>query len=401
MITSIQAIQKLTNDIISLIQSGKLNATYHQSKHTVSFYVNDIDTGAQKRLTLRVSDHHPTLQRYVKKNNDLPNHTNNLSIEFYKPVYLSSGKRKPNKTNRRVRVPSWATKLSDFSVSIYNYKPQYLDPVDITTIYNAILKWFSDTTNNPDAKYIDPFKGTPKAATTSAPISKLRENKQYRDMKQKQVIKLNESQLRCMIKKMIMEGLYNDYSGNDLNYDSIKMQADSCIANMISNGEEISWKEVAKNMGFRLETLNYDDLELMKSAIEDAMLEDEKINENSNKMKQKLSESQLRKIIKESIKKVLNESSYDSEHNFNREGHNADLQQRFIDVFQKVRIEMDDAIQTLSYISTAVVDDDILQTRVQKTKNALLEAIRETNIIANRIYQNRWDLTDDIVDNEY
>jgi hypothetical protein len=225
-------------------------------------------------------------------------------------VYLSSGKRKPNKTNRRVRVPSWATKLSDFSVSIYNYKPQYLDPVDITTIYNAILKWFSDTTNNPDAKYIDPFKGTPKAATTSAPISKLRENKQYRDMKQKQVIKLNESQLRCMIKKMIMEGLYNDYSGNDLNYDSIKMQADSCIANMISNGEEISWKEVAKNMGFRLETLNYDDLELMKSAIEDAMLEDEKINENSNKMKQKLSESQLRNIIKESVKKVLKEELF-------------------------------------------------------------------------------------------
>lgn len=122
---------------------------------------------------------------------------------------------------------------------------------------------------------------------------------------------------------------------------------------------------------------------------------------NTNKTVMKINESQLRKIIKESIKKVLNESSYDSEHNFNREGHNADLQQRFIDVFQKVRIEMDDAIQTLSYISTAVVDDDILQTRVQKTKNALLEAIRETNIIANRIYQNRWDLTDDIVDNEY
>lgn len=214
MITSIQAIQKLKNDIISLIQSGKLNATYHQSKNTVSFYVNDIDTGAQKRLTLRVSDHHPTLQRYVKKNNDLPNYTNNLSIEFYKPVYLSSGKRKPNKTNRRVRVPSWATKLSDFSVSIYNYKPQYLDPVDITTIYNAILKWFNDTTSNPDAKYIDPFKNTQKEATTSAPISKLRENKQYRNtnaiMKQKQTIKLNETQLRGLIKesvkKMLKEG---------------------------------------------------------------------------------------------------------------------------------------------------------------------------------------------------
>lgn len=122
---------------------------------------------------------------------------------------------------------------------------------------------------------------------------------------------------------------------------------------------------------------------------------------NTNKTVMKINETQLRKIIKESINKALNESSYDSEHNFNREGHNADLQQRFIDVFQKVRIEMDDAIQTLSYISTAVVDDDILQTRVQKTKNALLEAIRETNIIANRIHQNRWDLTDDIVDNEY
>ena len=64
-----------------------------------------------------------------------------------------------------------------------------------------------------------------------------------------------------------------EYVGNDLNYESIFNQAVSAIQNMQENGEEISWHNVAKNIGFRLETLNDEDMELLHDAIEDAMAE--------------------------------------------------------------------------------------------------------------------------------
>lgn len=59
MITSTQAVNLISTNIIDLIKNGKLNATYKQSNTTISFYVNDINVGVRK-LTLRVSDHHPT-----------------------------------------------------------------------------------------------------------------------------------------------------------------------------------------------------------------------------------------------------------------------------------------------------------------------------------------------------
>ena len=62
-----------------------------------------------------------------------------------------------------------------------------------------------------------------------------------------------------------------DYEGNDLDFNSIVDQAVSVIVRMEENGEEISWSEVARNMGFRLETLNEEDMELLHDAIEHAM----------------------------------------------------------------------------------------------------------------------------------
>lgn len=88
----------------------------------------------------------------------------------------------------------------------------------------------------------------------------------------KQKIRLTESQLHNIICRCVNEAL-DDYKGNDLNYDSICDQAFSVIIRMMEDGKPISWRNVAKQMGFKLETLNGDDMELLKDAIDDTMYE--------------------------------------------------------------------------------------------------------------------------------
>lgn len=149
----------------------------------------------------------------------------------------------------------------------------------------------------------------------------------------KQTIKLKESELKQMISesvRKIMNEWDNDYEGNDLDYDSIKMQADSVINRMEQNGEPISWRSVAEQMGFRLETLNDEDMELMQDAIEDTMAERENpfweedmdfendfrnlpyTNESYRRTKNRklgLKEGKLNKIIREAVNNVINEIS--------------------------------------------------------------------------------------------
>ena len=94
----------------------------------------------------------------------------------------------------------------------------------------------------------------------------------------KRTIKLNKTELKNLIAESVRRTLKewnNDYEGNDLDYDSIQMQAMSVIPRMEQNGQDISWRSVAEQMGFRLETLNGDDMELLKDAIEDVMSENE------------------------------------------------------------------------------------------------------------------------------
>jgi hypothetical protein len=74
--------------------------------------------------------------------------------------------------------------------------------------------------------------------------------------------------------KRIIGGWSEEYEGNDLDYDTIKMEAEDVIYNMANSGERLDWRNIAQHMGFRLETLNGDDLELLKDAIEEAMMED-------------------------------------------------------------------------------------------------------------------------------
>jgi len=91
----------------------------------------------------------------------------------------------------------------------------------------------------------------------------------------KKLVRLTESDLHRIVNESVRKVLRewnNDYEGNDLTYDSIKMQAEHIIPQMEQNGEPISWRNVAKQMGFRLETLNGDDMELLKDTIEEVMM---------------------------------------------------------------------------------------------------------------------------------
>lgn len=74
------------------------------------------------------------------------------------------------------------------------------------------------------------------------------------------------------IRKVLREQA-NDYEGNDLDYETIKMEAEDAVYKMQKEGQMLSWRSVAEYMGFRLETLNGDDLELLKDTIEEVMID--------------------------------------------------------------------------------------------------------------------------------
>jgi hypothetical protein len=54
--------------------------------------------------------------------------------------------------------------------------------------------------------------------------------------------------------------------------DSLIMQAEDAIYRLNDRGEDYGWRQVAEEMGFRLETLNDDDIENLRDAIELAMV---------------------------------------------------------------------------------------------------------------------------------
>lgn len=117
---------------------------------------------------------------------------------------------------------------------------------------------------------------------------------------------IKESKLQRMISETVKRALNewsDDYEGNDLDYESIKMQAEDIIYKMQQQGMPISWRSVAENMGFRLNTLNGEDLELLKDTIEEVMVNDYNTNESIKR--------RIRRIVSECTKKTLNEGIYD------------------------------------------------------------------------------------------
>lgn len=136
------------------------------------------------------------------------------------------------------------------------------------------------------------------------------ENKKHINMKKQ--VKLNESQIRNMVAECVEKALrefrmpnepVTDYQGNDLNYEHLFDEALKVLDEMNDGVTEIRWQDVAQRMGYHLDTLNEEDMELLHDAIEDAMavpgIEEEPIHVN---------ETKIAKIVAESVKKVLKEN---------------------------------------------------------------------------------------------
>lgn len=111
-----------------------------------------------------------------------------------------------------------------------------------------------------------------------------------------------------------------DYD-NDLNYENVYDSALDYITKYKPGVQ--SWREIASAIGYRMNTIGPNDMELLKDAIEDAMMEssrpvdpgDPSITANpmsnesrivNNKLI-RLTEGDLRRIVKESVNRILDE----------------------------------------------------------------------------------------------
>ena len=124
--------------------------------------------------------------------------------------------------------------------------------------------------------------------------------------------KINIDELKHIVsesvKQTLKEFIYpnepsTDYQGNDLDFYRIVEQAVSTIYDMEQKGEDIRWVDVAKNMGFHLDTLNEDDMVLLHDAIEYAMGlpvldDDSSVNEEHGNKKHKSPKNALNAVRK-------------------------------------------------------------------------------------------------------
>ena len=111
----------------------------------------------------------------------------------------------------------------------------------------------------------------------------------------KKTIKLSEDKFHNLIKESVKRILREYQFDNDIDYNSIYEQA----LDLLSGGGEPSgygWRDVAEAMGFRLDSLGPNDMETMKDAIEDAMMDTSGL----------ANEARLRRFVRESVSNVLN-----------------------------------------------------------------------------------------------
>lgn len=86
--------------------------------------------------------------------------------------------------------------------------------------------------------------------------------------KKRQKVTINESQLKKIVYESVKKIMKENYD-YDLDYESIYEQAmHYLMTNRIKNQ---SWRRIAQELGFRLETIGRYDIETLKDAIEDAM----------------------------------------------------------------------------------------------------------------------------------
>lgn len=110
-----------------------------------------------------------------------------------------------------------------------------------------------------------------------------------------------------------------------------------------------------------------------------------------NRFINKINEGKLTSMISKSIKRHLNESSYDANGNFDQESHNEDLRDRFTEVITNLNSTVSDAMQTLAYIQNAAMDER-LKERTRTVINAYLNAANQMRDVFRLTKANRWDV---------
>lgn len=109
------------------------------------------------------------------------------------------------------------------------------------------------------------------------------------------------------------------------------------------------------------------------------------------KQRIRLTEGQLNRMIKESVRQVLKESSYDINGNFDEEQHNSDLMSDFSDEIKNINNNINSALRSLSAIENMATNDRISK-RARVVINALLNAGREMGEVSRLTLANRWDV---------
>lgn len=90
----------------------------------------------------------------------------------------------------------------------------------------------------------------------------------------KQRIRLTEGQLNRVINESVKRILRENYGQCDIDEQTIRDEALSVIVQMEKEGVPVRWKQVAKRMGFHMSTFSSEELDILKSGIEMAMLDD-------------------------------------------------------------------------------------------------------------------------------
>lgn len=103
----------------------------------------------------------------------------------------------------------------------------------------------------------------------------------------------------------------------------------------------------------------------------------------------KLTEGELQKIVKESVKNVLSEGSYDMNHNFDETSHNEELKEKLKNEVLKINGAINNAIVTLDRIAQQATDEEI-NNRARNIINALLAAAKQMNETNYNITNDRW-----------
>lgn len=164
------AIQIIESRLTNLIRQGQLNAKYNKSSKSISFYLRDIEVNSQPILTLRLSNHRPDFQGYIKNDFVLPSNTNNISIEFFKPRRSSSGRRKKDEMNANIEAETFKN-ITPFAITSYKYSPSNLEWADFEKIYQAIFNYLQTKTYN------DPMIGSSKYANQKTKIATSKRSK--------------------------------------------------------------------------------------------------------------------------------------------------------------------------------------------------------------------------------